>query len=697
MKWFKNLKVSLKLFIGFGFAGFIALLIGILSYSSLNTMIEGNSVIYNENLIPIRLLGEINAAMYRTKGDARAMQAALTKEERDKNMASCRDLNNLINEKTEQYAAVSKNEKGNAAAKEARDIWKECVQYIEQAYLLTEKGEGEQATKVFNTECGPRLKESISKLSVLIQEANKQAESVAAELQATAKSSETIIFISIGISFVIMILFGMYITKIIITPIDQVMEVIDDLSHGCLQSKMAWESSDEFGKMSFALNNFIDSLKKYVGDIYDVADGKLTYERNINDDKNEMAPALETIVTTLKELKNETDLMTEKYALGNTEYNGNAEKFKGGYKTIIEGFNQSIKVVIGCVREGMKSMEIISNGDLTHRMQGDYHNRYKLYMDTINNLGESLENVVIQVTEAVSATVSASDQISSSSEEMAAGAQEQSAQTNEVATAVEEMTKTILETTKNADLAAESAKKAGSFAKEGGEVVNETIDGMARIADVVKKSAITIKALGGSSDQIGEIVQVINDIADQTNLLALNAAIEAARAGEQGRGFAVVADEVRKLAERTTKATKEIAAMIKQIQKDTGEAVSAMELGTSEVEKGRMLTDKAGMALKEIIEGSSEVINIVSMVASASQEQSAAAEQISKNIEAISSVTNQNAAGTQQIARAAEDLNRLTNNLQSTIEHFKISGRSSNSIYTKNLHAKPAHLLKSNN
>jgi methyl-accepting chemotaxis protein len=250
-----------------------------------------------------------------------------------------------------------------------------------------------------------------------------------------------------------------------------------------------------------------------------------------------------------------------------------------------------------------------------------------------------------------------------------------------VAVAIEQMTRTILETTKNASTASDNVKNAGIIAEEGGKVVEDTIQGMVRIADVVSQAADTVKQLGKSSNQIGEIIQVIDDIADQTNLLALNAAIEAARAGEMGRGFAVVADEVRKLAERTTKATKEIAVMIKQIQKDTTYAVESIEKGTQEVESGKSLTNKAGNSLKEIISASNKVVDDVNQVTSASEEQSSTAEQISTRIESISNVSDESAAGIQMIAKSAEDLNRLTENLQNLISRFNIQSSNKDSNY----------------
>jgi methyl-accepting chemotaxis protein len=331
------------------------------------------------------------------------------------------------------------------------------------------------------------------------------------------------------------------------------------------------------------------------------------------------------------------------------------------------------RVISNPVKQLAGQAETVAAGDLTVEVVQKSNDEIGQLAGSFKQMVQNLRETIGQVGEASSAVASSSSEISSSTEQMAAGAQEQTSQASEVASAVEEMTKTIVENSKNANNTAETAKKAKSAAEEGGKAVEETVVGMKRIADVVNKSAETVKALGKSSDQIGEIIGVIDDIADQTNLLALNAAIEAARAGEQGRGFAVVADEVRKLAERTTKATKEIAGMIKTIQADTTGAVSSMEEGTKEVDNGIKLADRAGASLSEIVGMIQNLTDMVAQIAAASEQQSSASEQISKNVEAISSVTNESAAGTQQIARAAEDLNRLTENLQQVVGKFKLS------------------------
>ena len=317
----------------------------------------------------------------------------------------------------------------------------------------------------------------------------------------------------------------------------------------------------------------------------------------------------------------------------------------------------------------------MQNADLNTEFHSDVQNEIGDLQRASDRFVGSIRQTLMQVKEASVAVAGASTEISSSTEQMAAGAQEQTSQASEVAGAVEEMTKTIVENSRNASETAETARQARAAAEKGGRVVQETVAGMKGIAEVVNMSAGIVKELGKSSEQIGEIITVIDDIADQTNLLALNAAIEAARAGDQGRGFAVVADEVRKLAERTTNATKEIAGMIKKIQSDTTEAVRSMGDGTQKVTQGIELADKAGASLREIVDISQKVTDMVAQIATASEQQSTASEQISKNVEAISAVTGQTASGTQQIARAAEDLNRLTENLQLLVGRFRLDAQ----------------------
>ncbi len=383
---------------------------------------------------------------------------------------------------------------------------------------------------------------------------------------------------------------------------------------------------------------------------------------------------IEDVRRNLKEFESELGTLVSAASEGQLSTRADHHRFVGGWQKLTLGVNSLLDNVIAPVTDGAGVLAEMAKGDLTARVTAGYKGDHRLITDSINQVAENLESALNEVREAASATASASGEISASTEEMAAGAQEQTRQTSEVAAAVEEMTKTILANSRNAQETANVAKSAKDAANAGGDVVARTVEGMKKIAEVVDQSARTVHELGRSSDQIGEIVTVIDDIADQTNLLALNAAIEAARAGDQGRGFAVVADEVRKLAERTTKATKEIAQMIKKIQNDTAGAVTSMQKGTMQVSEGITLADKAGASLHNIVQVSQQVTDMVTQIASASEEQSSAAEQISRNIGSISAVTSQTASGTHQVARAAEDLNRLTARVQELITKFTLTG-----------------------
>ncbi len=679
MNWFIDLKIAKKLLGGFMLVAVITVVVGMRGYLGMSSLMENQDELYRNNFVVLDEISSAHAAILTARGDIRNMMAAKTVANREKYAGVA----------MEQYAVADKILDGltkHELTKEElgiyaklMDSWKTYKGFRDTAIPLAIAMDDSAALKILDYDARASLTDSRKQLQAFSKSLSANAQRLDEESAADARSAAMQMLIMIVGGAGLAMGIGLFISRMITRPLAQGVEMMDELSKAHLGIRLHLGRKDEIGALTHSMDAFADTLQGVVGNLNRVADGDMTVEIRKLDEEDEIAPALFNIVGTLRALVDEAAMLTTAAVEGKLSTRGAAEKFKGGYRSILEGVNTTLDRVIQPVKEGSDVLAEMAKGNLTARVIGEYKGDHRLITSSINLLGESLDKALNEVSEAVAATASASTEISSSTEQMAAGAQEQTQQATEVASAVDEMSKTIMDTTKNASEAAAAARAAGTSAKEGGRVVLETMEGMVRIAEVVKQSAATVQALGRSSDQIGEIVQVIDDIADQTNLLALNAAIEAARAGEQGRGFAVVADEVRKLAERTTKATKEIALMIKQIQKDTSGAVESMNRGTVEVEKGRTLAEQSSTSLKEIITGSDRVVDVVTQVAAASEEQSSASEQISKNIEAISSVTQESAAGTQQIARAAEDLNRLTSNLQELLGQFTIS-RGTNAV-----------------
>ena len=266
----------------------------------------------------------------------------------------------------------------------------------------------------------------------------------------------------------------------------------------------------------------------------------------------------------------------------------------------------------------------------------------------------------------------ASEELTNISEQIATGTDEVATKASTVANASEEMSGTSTDIALNCAMAADSSHQSSEAANKGASVVDETISGMELIARRVRESSLTIEALGARSVQIGNIVGTIEDIADQTNLLALNAAIEAARAGEQGRGFAVVADEVRALAERTTRATKEIDEMIKTIQKETKAAVLFMEEGVTEVELGTASSRKSGQALKEIMERISEVSSQICQIANAADKQSATTAEVTSMVQQINEVVRETSLVAEDTSKSASHLANQSRELQDMMGRFKL-------------------------
>jgi methyl-accepting chemotaxis protein len=329
------------------------------------------------------------------------------------------------------------------------------------------------------------------------------------------------------------------------------------------------------------------------------------------------------------------------------------------------------KGITNVLNNVFSTMAAIADGNLTVRSSISSTDEMGMLGKEINLMADKLTSIIRRLSDNSLSVSSAAIQMHSTAEQMSTSTEELAAQASTIATACEEMSATSSDIARNCHSAANDSAKANDAAQMGAQVVEETVNVMSRIADRVRSTAQTVEALGSRSDQIGQIIGTIEDIADQTNLLALNAAIEAARAGEQGRGFAVVADEVRALAERTTRATREIGEMIKAIQTETKSAVSAMDEGVQQVEQGTKEAAKSGEALRHILDQISSVTEQVNQIAVAAEEQTATTMEINNNIQQITEVAHITSSSSHEEALAANQLARLAEDLKSMVEQFK--------------------------
>ena len=547
--------------------------------------------------------------------------------------------------------------------------------------------------------------------------------------QASALQIRIVIYFGIALIFLALVV--SIVAHKLGSPLKQLSEEAAKLTEGDLSFNLDIASNDEIGELTKTMLFVNQTIKGLIDEINqsirNVLNGNLKYRANTNKLKgdygkimegvNELVEAFvepleiaseflqsaslgEDLKKIEKEYKGEFNIIKNSVnklhdtlwvvfdgiiktageaKIGNLDKRVDTSKVQGGWMAIMQSLNEIVESADSIINEAGGVLSTMATGDLTPRITKNYTGKFGAMKNNINHLGDSLSDLVIQLQKAIHTIAASSSEISSTAEILATGIQEQNIQTNEVATAMEQMAHTI---TKNAHSAAQTAviaKTSETKANDGSKIVTLTINKMKDIAEVVKDSAANIAKLGDSNNKIGEIINVINNIADQTNLLSLNAAIEAARAGESGKGFAVVADSVGKLAIGTAGATKQIADMIREIQSNTEKAVQAMEKGTMEVQGGIELADNAGTSLQHILGGIDELLNMVNQIANASEQQSLASEDISRSISKISQVSSDSTRNIEDVAHTVSDLARMTENLTLLVSHFKVNINSNNS------------------
>ena len=329
------------------------------------------------------------------------------------------------------------------------------------------------------------------------------------------------------------------------------------------------------------------------------------------------------------------------------------------------------RTIVGRLAQTVAIARNIAAGQLDSPIPVGGRDELGQLLGAFGQMQDKLRSMIQGIKQGTDQLVTASHSISANSQQLSAAAQEQSSAASSMAATVEELTVSINHVSDNAGEAHDLSSQSGQLAQDGGQTIQASVDSMRSIAGTVQSSATRIGELGEHSEQVSSIVSVIKGIADQTNLLALNAAIEAARAGEQGRGFAVVADEVRQLAQRTTNSTQEIAAMIEKIQAATQAAMSDMEVGVRQVNSGVDLANQAGEAVISINASSDQVVQVVNQISLALREQTAASHDVARTVERLAQMAQQNSEAIGETVQTAVSLDALANDLNRQISQFR--------------------------
>jgi methyl-accepting chemotaxis protein len=626
MNALNNINTRVKLLGGFIIVCVLLAVVGVVGFASMNNINNNLTTLYVNELVPISNLGEVDMLISSLRGDA--YRYFLVPEDRSNTLNSINNKKVAINRLMEEFSNTLLMDSEVASVGVFNAGWNDFQMALTEYIGLVDSNMPSEALSKLNT--GGRLAKTLIVIEDEIIELKVINTNFAAELDANSDVTFrnawiTILAISI-VAMIIAMIIAFWLASSITQPLKIMTNALVKLQNGIIShdtdektKAKLFARKDEFGKAIAALAN----TEEYMVDMTDVAN-----QLAANDLTIEFSP------------KCEEDLL------------GNA------FIKMVQGLRKAISDVAA------SAASVSSAAVQLNSAANDAGQATSQIATTIHQVARG----TAQQSESVNRTAGSVDQMTRAIDGVAKGAQEQASATNKASSITTQLSSAIEQVAGNAQAVVQQSSAASEAAKQGTAKVQETLKGMQSIKQRVGMSAEKVQEMGSRSDQIGEIVSTIEDIASQTNLLALNAAIEAARAGEAGKGFAVVADEVRKLAERSSTSTREIGDLIKSIQKTVAEAVTAMDEGTKEVEHGVVIANEAGVSLNDILKAAEAVTQQAEQAAASAEEMSAFANELVSAVDSVSAVVEENTAATEQMAAGSSEVTQAIENIASVSE-----------------------------